>query len=57
MLSAEGRFHITFYYQATDGDMLSGMPTLDGLRRTLRRLDAHAQGSLKVFWTSLREVC
>ncbi|KIM67616.1 hypothetical protein SCLCIDRAFT_1210267 [Scleroderma citrinum Foug A] len=33
----------------------SGMPTLQGLRRALMRVDAGPQGSNMVFWTSLRE--
>ncbi|KAJ4494760.1 inositol hexakisphosphate-domain-containing protein [Lentinula edodes] len=33
----------------------SGMPTVDGLKRALIRVDAGPDGSNKVFWTSLRE--
>ncbi|TFK90507.1 hypothetical protein K466DRAFT_660775 [Polyporus arcularius HHB13444] len=33
----------------------SGMPTLDGLRRALQRVNAHPDGTNKVYWTSLRE--
>ncbi|KAJ7471451.1 inositol hexakisphosphate-domain-containing protein [Mycena galericulata] len=33
----------------------SGMPTLEGLRRTLFRVDAGPLGKNKVYWTSLRE--
>lgn len=33
----------------------SGMPTVDGLRRALKRVNASPEGSNKVFWTSLRE--
>ncbi|KAI0701909.1 inositol hexakisphosphate-domain-containing protein [Cerioporus squamosus] len=33
----------------------SGMPTVDGLRRALQRVNAHPEGSNKVYWTSLRE--
>ncbi|KAJ6545040.1 inositol hexakisphosphate-domain-containing protein [Mycena vulgaris] len=33
----------------------SGMPTVEGLRRALMRLDAGPSGGNKVFWTSLRE--
>ncbi|KAF9243458.1 inositol hexakisphosphate-domain-containing protein [Melanogaster broomeanus] len=33
----------------------SGMPTVQGLRRALARVDAGPQGSNMVFWTSLRE--
>ncbi|KAF7374402.1 hypothetical protein MSAN_00324300 [Mycena sanguinolenta] len=32
-----------------------GMPTVDGLRRALLRIDAGPSGKNKVFWTSLRE--
>ncbi|KAL4066939.1 inositol hexakisphosphate-domain-containing protein [Scleroderma yunnanense] len=41
----------------TDGKMVcgSGMPTVQGLRRALVRVDAGQQGSNMVFWTSLRE--
>ncbi|KAF5367062.1 hypothetical protein D9758_003884 [Tetrapyrgos nigripes] len=40
-----------------DGRMVcgSGMPTVDGLRRALYRVDAGPEGSNRVFWTSLRE--
>ncbi|THU84968.1 hypothetical protein K435DRAFT_783557 [Dendrothele bispora CBS 962.96] len=40
-----------------DGKMVcgSGMPTVDGLRRALYRVDAGPEGTNKVFWTSLRE--
>ncbi|KAH7913592.1 inositol hexakisphosphate-domain-containing protein [Hygrophoropsis aurantiaca] len=42
---------------AEDGKMVcgSGMPTLQGLRRALDRVDAGPQGHNMVFWTSLRE--
>ncbi|KAK2460946.1 hypothetical protein APHAL10511_007416 [Amanita phalloides] len=33
----------------------SGMPTVDGLKRALERVDAGPGGSNMVFWTSLRE--
>ncbi|KAI0649419.1 inositol hexakisphosphate-domain-containing protein [Trametes meyenii] len=33
----------------------SGMPTVDGLRRALQRVNAHPDGENRVFWTSLRE--
>ncbi|KAI0635643.1 inositol hexakisphosphate-domain-containing protein [Trametes polyzona] len=33
----------------------SGMPTVDGLRRALRRVNAHPEGDNWVYWTSLRE--
>ncbi|KAK7006097.1 inositol hexakisphosphate-domain-containing protein [Favolaschia claudopus] len=33
----------------------SGMPTVDGLRRALLRIDAGPSGNNKVVWTSLRE--
>ncbi|KAJ6561916.1 inositol hexakisphosphate-domain-containing protein [Mycena capillaripes] len=33
----------------------SGMPTVEGLRRALLRVDAGPSGKNKVFWTSLRE--
>ncbi|KAJ7592850.1 inositol hexakisphosphate-domain-containing protein [Mycena floridula] len=33
----------------------SGMPTVDGLRRALMRVNAGPDGSNTVFWTSLRE--
>ncbi|KAG8824150.1 hypothetical protein FRC17_009172 [Serendipita sp. 399] len=33
----------------------SGMPTVEGLRRALKRLDASPEGGNRVFWTSLRE--
>ncbi|KZT41862.1 hypothetical protein SISSUDRAFT_1069720 [Sistotremastrum suecicum HHB10207 ss-3] len=33
----------------------SGMPTVDGLRRTLQRLGAHQKGGKIIAWTSLRE--
>ncbi|KAG9052633.1 hypothetical protein FS842_009475 [Serendipita sp. 407] len=33
----------------------SGMPTAEGLRRALKRLDASPEGKNSVFWTSLRE--
>lgn len=33
----------------------SGMPTIDGLRRALARVDAAPGGKNMVFWTSLRE--
>ncbi|KAJ7145106.1 inositol hexakisphosphate-domain-containing protein [Mycena crocata] len=33
----------------------SGMPTVEGLRRALLRVDAGPSGNNKVFWTSLRE--
>ncbi|KAI8980087.1 inositol hexakisphosphate-domain-containing protein [Trametes punicea] len=33
----------------------SGMPTVDGLRRALQRVNAHPEGSNMVYWTSLRE--
>ncbi|KAL0572602.1 hypothetical protein V5O48_009363 [Marasmius crinis-equi] len=40
-----------------DGKMVcgSGMPTVDGLRRALRRVDAGPDGNNFVYWTSLRE--
>ncbi|KAH7884393.1 inositol hexakisphosphate-domain-containing protein [Phlebopus sp. FC_14] len=40
-----------------DGKMVcgSGMPTVQGLRRALARVDAGPQGNNTVFWTSLRE--
>ncbi len=34
----------------------SGMPTVDGLRRALKRVDAGPDGHNIVYWTSLREV-
>ncbi|EGO24423.1 hypothetical protein SERLADRAFT_438035 [Serpula lacrymans var. lacrymans S7.9] len=42
---------------ASDGKMVcgSGMPTVQGLRRALNRVDAGLQGQNMVFWTSLRE--
>ncbi|KAH7925850.1 hypothetical protein BV22DRAFT_1033556 [Leucogyrophana mollusca] len=42
---------------AEDGKMVcgSGMPTVQGLRRALDRVDAGPLGHNKVFWTSLRE--
>ncbi|KAG6332100.1 hypothetical protein ID866_6987 [Astraeus odoratus] len=42
---------------AGDGKMVcgSGMPTVQGLRRALQRVDAGPHGSNVVFWTSLRE--
>lgn len=36
--------------------LCSGMPTVDGLRKALNRVDAGPEGSNYVFWTSLREV-
>ncbi|KAJ4477327.1 inositol hexakisphosphate-domain-containing protein [Lentinula aciculospora] len=33
----------------------SGMPTVEGLKRALYRVDAGPDGANKVFWTSLRE--
>ncbi|KIY62129.1 hypothetical protein CYLTODRAFT_494858 [Cylindrobasidium torrendii FP15055 ss-10] len=33
----------------------SGMPTAEGLKRALKRVDAGPGGSNKVYWTSLRE--
>ncbi|KAH9945040.1 inositol hexakisphosphate-domain-containing protein [Epithele typhae] len=33
----------------------SGMPTVDGLRRALQRVNAHPDGDHMVYWTSLRE--
>ncbi|KAI0330242.1 hypothetical protein GY45DRAFT_1323965 [Cubamyces sp. BRFM 1775] len=33
----------------------SGMPSVDGLRRALQRVNAHPEGHNKVYWTSLRE--
>ncbi|TBU33470.1 inositol hexakisphosphate-domain-containing protein [Dichomitus squalens] len=33
----------------------SGMPTVDGLRRALQRVNAHPEGNNWVYWTSLRE--
>ncbi|KAI0360175.1 hypothetical protein OH77DRAFT_1394828 [Trametes cingulata] len=33
----------------------TGMPTVDGLRRVLQRVNAHPEGSNWVYWTSLRE--
>ncbi|KAI9567360.1 inositol hexakisphosphate-domain-containing protein [Boletus coccyginus] len=40
-----------------DGKMIcgSGMPTVQGLRNALSRVDAGPQGTNMVFWTSLRE--
>ncbi|KIK55186.1 hypothetical protein GYMLUDRAFT_48165 [Collybiopsis luxurians FD-317 M1] len=40
-----------------DGKMVcgSGMPTVEGLKRALLRVDAGPGGANKVFWTSLRE--
>ncbi|KAF7336949.1 hypothetical protein MVEN_02131300 [Mycena venus] len=40
-----------------DGKMVcgSGMPTVEGLRRALLRIDAGPSGNNNVFWTSLRE--
>ncbi|KAF5391632.1 hypothetical protein D9757_002462 [Collybiopsis confluens] len=40
-----------------DGKMVcgSGMPTVEGLKRALLRVDAGPGGTNKVFWTSLRE--
>ncbi|KAG2071110.1 hypothetical protein BDR04DRAFT_1016893 [Suillus decipiens] len=42
---------------AADEKMLcgSGMPTVQGLRRALARVDADPQGHSMVYWTSLRE--
>lgn len=42
---------------AGDGKMVcgSGMPTVQGLRRALHRIDAGPGGPNKVYWTSLRE--
>ncbi|KAI6042555.1 inositol hexakisphosphate-domain-containing protein [Pisolithus marmoratus] len=42
---------------AGDGKMVcgSGMPTVQGLRRALGRVDAGPDGNNMVFWTSLRE--
>ncbi|KAG1819922.1 inositol hexakisphosphate-domain-containing protein [Suillus variegatus] len=42
---------------SADGKMLcgSGMPTVQGLRRALARVDADPQGHSMVYWTSLRE--
>ncbi|KAJ6507779.1 inositol hexakisphosphate-domain-containing protein [Mycena vitilis] len=42
---------------ARDGKMVcgSGMPTVEGLRRALLRVDAGPSGQNQVFWTSLRE--
>ncbi|KAK0205042.1 inositol hexakisphosphate-domain-containing protein [Desarmillaria ectypa] len=42
---------------APDGKMVcgSGMPTVDGLRRALKRVDAGSDGHNMVYWTSLRE--
>ncbi|EJD06892.1 uncharacterized protein FOMMEDRAFT_75682 [Fomitiporia mediterranea MF3/22] len=42
---------------AIEGKMVcgSGMPTVQGLRRALERVNADASGSNMVFWTSLRE--
>ncbi|KAK0469504.1 inositol hexakisphosphate-domain-containing protein [Desarmillaria tabescens] len=42
---------------APDGKMVcgSGMPTVDGLRRALKRVDAGFGGQNMVYWTSLRE--
>ncbi|KAI6025906.1 inositol hexakisphosphate-domain-containing protein [Pisolithus orientalis] len=42
---------------AGDGKMVcgSGMPTVQGLRRALGRVDAGPNGNNMVFWTSLRE--
>ncbi|KAF9510295.1 hypothetical protein BS47DRAFT_1373349 [Hydnum rufescens UP504] len=33
----------------------SGMPTIEGMRHTLARVDASGDGSSRVYWTSLRE--
>ncbi|EIW57292.1 uncharacterized protein TRAVEDRAFT_59033 [Trametes versicolor FP-101664 SS1] len=33
----------------------SGMPTVEGLRRALHRVNAHPEGNNWVYWTSLRE--
>ncbi|KAL1753037.1 inositol hexakisphosphate-domain-containing protein [Schizophyllum commune] len=40
-----------------DGKMVcgSGMPTVQGLRRALHRIEAGPEGSNMVYWTSLRE--
>ncbi|KAK0194057.1 inositol hexakisphosphate-domain-containing protein, partial [Armillaria mellea] len=42
---------------APDGKMVcgSGMPTVDGLRHALKRVDAGPDGHNMVYWTSLRE--
>lgn len=42
---------------ADDGKWIcgSGMPTVQGLRRALTRVNAHPNGSNMVYWTSLRE--
>ncbi|KAG7451357.1 uncharacterized protein BT62DRAFT_942232 [Guyanagaster necrorhizus] len=44
-------------YMASDGKMVcgSGMPTVDGLRRALKRVEAGPDGHNMVYWTSLRE--
>ena len=34
----------------------SGMPTMNGLKRALEKVDAGPGGSNMAFWTSLREV-
>ncbi|KAG2141169.1 inositol hexakisphosphate-domain-containing protein [Suillus bovinus] len=43
--------------EPADGKMLcgSGMPTVQGLRRALARVNADPQGHSMVYWTSLRE--
>ncbi|KAJ7873158.1 inositol hexakisphosphate-domain-containing protein [Mycena leptocephala] len=47
----------TDYVSPCDGKMVcgSGMPTVEGLRRALLRVEAGPSGKNKVFWTSLRE--
>ncbi|KAI0685965.1 inositol hexakisphosphate-domain-containing protein [Cytidiella melzeri] len=46
-----------FVSSLDDGKYLcgSGMPTVQGLRRALARVDAGPDGKNKVYWTSLRE--
>ncbi|KAG7089324.1 hypothetical protein E1B28_011021 [Marasmius oreades] len=46
-----------FVVGVEDGKMVcgSGMPTVEGLRQALRRVDAGPDGSNLVYWTSLRE--
>ncbi|KAM6504289.1 Inositol hexakisphosphate domain containing protein [Amanita muscaria] len=49
---------IDFVVDDTDGGKMvcgSGMPTVNGLKRALERVDAGPHGSNKVCWTSLRE--
>ncbi|CCO28893.1 Paladin [Rhizoctonia solani AG-1 IB] len=48
---------LAFANQGSNGKFVcgSGMPTVDGLRRALARVDAAPGGNNTVFWTSLRE--